>query len=61
MLDEAIYYATLPIRLFGRSRGFRLAFGGACIAGIFFAVTLWALDRYLPEDTGIETALTIQW
>src|SRR5665213_1612143 len=59
MLDEAIYHATLPIRLFGRSRAFRIAFGGACIAAAFFAATLWALDRYLPEDTGIETALTI--
>jgi hypothetical protein len=59
MLDEAIYYATLPIRLFGRSRGFRIAFGAACIAAAFFAATLWALDRYLPEDSGIETALTI--
>ncbi len=59
MLDEAIYYATLPIRLFGRSRAFRIAFGAACIVAAFFAATLWALDRYLPEDTGIETALTI--
>ena len=29
MLDEAIYYATAPIRLFGRSRRFRLALGAA--------------------------------
>jgi hypothetical protein len=59
MLDEAIYYAALPARLFGRSRGFRIAFGAVCIVGTFFAITLWALDRYFPEDSGIETALTI--
>ena len=59
MLDEAIYYATMPVRLFGRSHWFRLAFGAACVAAGFFAATLWALDRFLPADSGVETALAI--
>ena len=59
MLDEAAYYATAPIRLFGRSRRFRLALGGICVIAAFFAAAQWALDRLMPADTGIETALAI--
>ena len=56
-LDTVIYVATAPIRLFGRARRFRIAFGAACIAGVCFAATLWALDRFLPADSGIETTM----
>jgi hypothetical protein len=59
VLDEAIYYATIPIRLFGRSRRFRIASGAVFVAAVFFVVTLWALDRFLPNDSGVETALAI--
>ena len=51
MLDRAIYAATAPLRLFGRSRRFRLIVGASCIVGIFFAATLWALDRFLPAES----------
>lgn len=51
VLDRLIYIATAPVRLFGRSRGFRLALGAICILGLFFAATLWALDRFLPVES----------
>jgi hypothetical protein len=57
MLDEAIYYATVPIRLFGRSRRFRLGLAAAGVVAVFFAATQWALDRYLPADSGLATAI----
>jgi hypothetical protein len=49
-LDGAIYLATAPLRLFGRSRNIRLILGASCIVGVFFAATLWALDRFLPAQ-----------
>jgi hypothetical protein len=51
LLDRAIYTATAPLRLFGRSRRFRLALGAAIIVIGFFAATLWALDRFLPAES----------
>ena len=51
MLDRAIYIATAPLRLFGRSRRFRIALGAACVVALFFAATLWALDRFMPADS----------
>src|SRR5262245_50971104 len=36
-LDTFTYYATAPLRLFGRSRKFRLALGAAFIIAIGFA------------------------
>ena len=59
MLDEAIYYATAPIRLFGRSRRFRLVLGAGVVVAGFFAAAQWALNRLMPADTGLETALAI--
>ncbi len=56
-LDTVIYFATAPIRLFARVRWFRIALGGACIVGAFFAATLWALDRLFPTDGGLDTAI----
>src|SRR5476651_1524048 len=51
MLDTAIYAATAPLRLFGRSRPFQLIVGASCIVGGFFVATLWALDRFFPAGT----------
>jgi len=59
MLDRVIYCATAPIRLFGQSRGFRLAVGGFCIVAIFFAATLWALNRFMPSESGLPDAIAI--
>lgn len=52
-VDSFIYYVTAPIRLFGRSRIFRLALGLA----ICFATTMWALNRFIPADSGLPEAL----
>ncbi|MBI4366444.1 MAG: hypothetical protein HY543_06470, partial [Deltaproteobacteria bacterium] len=51
MLDRAIYTVTAPVRLFGRSRRFRLMLGAVGIVALFFAATLWALDRFFPADS----------
>ena len=59
MLDTVIYYVTAPIRLFGRSRGFRLAVGGFCIIALFFTATLWVLNRFIPSDGGLPDAIAI--
>ena len=56
-LDRIIYVAAAPVRLFGRSGRFRIAFAAACVVAIFFAATLWALDRFLPAGSGLETAI----
>jgi hypothetical protein len=59
-LDTFIYYATAPIRLFGRSRYFRWSLAAASVAGLFFVATLWALNRFLPPaDSGLPEALAI--
>jgi hypothetical protein len=50
-IDDAIYYATAPLRLFGRSRAVRLGTLAAAVIAVFFAATLWALDRFLPGAT----------
>ncbi len=49
MLDTFIYYLTAPIRLFGRSRGFRLLLGALLVVAVAFYGTMWALDTFLPE------------
>jgi len=49
MLDTIIYYASAPIRLFGRSRRFRLLLGALVLLVAAFYGTLWALDLFLPE------------
>lgn len=48
--DEILYYATAPIRLFGRSRGFRLALAGLVVLVGAFAAASWALNYFLPDD-----------
>jgi uncharacterized SAM-binding protein YcdF (DUF218 family) len=57
MLDRAIYTATAPIRLFGRSHRFRLALGAVVVIAIFFTAALWALDRFLPADSDAKKAV----
>ncbi|HEY1475497.1 MAG TPA: DUF4403 family protein [Pseudolabrys sp.] len=56
-LDATINFLTAPIRLFGRSRGFRLTLAAARVGAACFAATLSALDRFMPADTGRETAI----
>lgn len=57
-LDEAVYYATAPIRLFGRSRGFRLALAALCTLAVFVYGALLAFDRLLPAGSGVPPELT---
>ena len=57
MLDSAIYMATAPVRLFGRSRWFRLLIGAVGVVAVFFVATLWALDRFLPADNDAKRAV----
>ena len=58
-LDTLIYHLTAPIRLFGRSRRFRLAIGAACILALCYAATTWALHRFIPTENGLPEALAI--
>ncbi len=48
IFDAIFYVITAPLRLFGRSRRFRLLIGALVIVALFFAATMWALDRFLP-------------
>jgi hypothetical protein len=48
IIDDAIYYLAAPLRLFGRSRRFRLAIMAVAVMAVFFTATLWALDRFMP-------------
>jgi len=48
IFDAIFYVITAPLRLFGRSRRFRLMIGALVVVALFFAATLWALDRFLP-------------
>src|SRR5258708_6549121 len=50
ILDSAVYLATAPLRLFGRSPRFRLIVGALVIVAVFFTVTLWALDPVFPTE-----------
>jgi hypothetical protein len=51
IFNSVIYYVTAPVRLFGRSRRFRLALGAGVIVAIFFTATQWALNRFFPAVT----------
>lgn len=50
LLDSVIYFATAPIRLFGRSRGFRLAIAAGVVLVVSFTAANWALNYFLPEN-----------
>jgi Domain of unknown function (DUF4403) len=58
-LDRFIYYATAPIRAFGRSRYVRWGVAAFCVVALFFSVTLWALNRFVPADSGLPEAVAI--
>lgn len=60
MLDIVVYIVTAPLRLFGRSRLFRFIFGAAAVVALFFAATLWALDRYFPADDAKQTVAKLE-
>ena len=60
MPKTALRIATVPLRMFGRSRGLRWALGGACIVVVFFAATLWALDRFFPANNPESRAVLAQ-
>jgi hypothetical protein len=51
MLDNLIYWATAPIRWFGRSRAFRAGVAGIAVLGASFYAALWAIDRFVPTAT----------
>lgn len=57
MKNKLIYVLTAPIRLFGRSRSFRLAIGGALVVAVAFTLTNWLLDRFLPTTDFDESVL----
>ncbi len=60
MLDEAIYYATLPLRLFGRSRRFRIGARRALASPPPSSPPRSGRSTaFLPADSGVETALAI--
>ena len=50
IFDAIFFVITAPLRLFGRSRGFRLMIGGLVVIAVFFAATMWVLDRYFPSN-----------
>ena len=56
-IDSIIYIVTSPLRLFGRSRRFRLLVGALAVVALFFAATLWALDRFLPPANDAKQAV----
>ncbi len=56
LLDAIFYVITAPLRLFGRSRGFRLIIGAVVVIALFFAATLWALDRFFPANEASRVA-----
>jgi hypothetical protein len=58
-LDTFIYYTTAPIRAFGRSRYVRWGVAAFCVVALFFSVTLWALNRFVPPDSGLPEAISI--
>ena len=59
-LDAFIYYATAPVRLFGRSRYFRWGLAAVTVAGLFFVAGSWTLNVLLPpSDSGLPDALAI--
>lgn len=51
IFDAIFYVITAPLRLFGRSRRFRMIVGALVVVALFFAATLWALERFLPPSS----------
>jgi hypothetical protein len=57
VINMVLYYATAPIRLFGLSRGFRIALAAVVVLGGSFYGALWALDRFMPPRPAASPAL----
>ncbi|MBS0534959.1 MAG: DUF4403 family protein [Proteobacteria bacterium] len=55
-IDAIFYVITAPLRLFGRSHRFRIILGAIAIIALFFAATLWALDRFFPANEASRVA-----
>lgn len=55
--NTIVYYATAPVRLFGRSRAFRLALAAVAVLGASFYGALWALDRAFPPENDAKKAV----
>lgn len=55
-IDAIFYVITAPLRLFGRSHRFRIVLGAIVIIALFFAATLWALDRFFPANEASRVA-----
>lgn len=60
IIDAILYVITAPLRLFGRSHRFRLIVGAIVIIGLFFAATLWALDRFFPASQTSRVAAKLE-
>ena len=60
IFDAIFFVITAPLRLFGRSRGFRLIVGGLIVVAAFFAATMWALDRYFPSNQASRVAAKLE-
>ena len=60
ILDAIFYVITAPLRMFGRSRGFRLIVGAVVVIAVFFAATIWALDRYFPSNQASRVAAKLE-
>ncbi len=57
IINAAIYYATAPLRLFGRSRAFRWSLAAAVVLAATFYGALWALDSFMPSQPAKSPAL----
>jgi hypothetical protein len=57
MLGGVFYIITAPLRMFGRSRGFRWLVGAIAVVAIFFSATLWALNRFFPAGTDVKQTM----
>jgi Domain of unknown function (DUF4403) len=56
-VNKAIYYATAPVRLFGRSRAFRIVLAAVVVLGGSFYAALWALNAFMPSQPAPSAAL----
>ena len=60
IFDTIFYVITAPLRWFGRSRRFRLIAGALVVVALFFAATLWALDRFFPANHASRVAAKLE-
>lgn len=60
IIDAIFYIITAPLRLFGRSRAFRVIVIAVVVVGLFFVATLWALDRFFPATQTSRVAANLK-